>query len=94
MAKHHLTSAIKPFVVHLILFKFAICSWRPYLVHQNQEVHQHTTLVLIAAPTGAGPIGLSVCGDSQQPKQLRDEILDTSLALSTTRDALNFLLDG
>ena len=34
----------EPFYVHLLLFNFAIGSWRPYLVHLTQEVHQHVSL--------------------------------------------------
>ena len=31
----------RPFDVHLLLFDFAISSWRPYLAHLAQEIHQH-----------------------------------------------------
>jgi hypothetical protein len=35
-----------PFEVHLILFKFAISSWRPYLVHLREEVQQHVGFII------------------------------------------------
>jgi hypothetical protein len=31
------------FHVHVLLFNFAVSSWRPYLVHLTQEVHQHVS---------------------------------------------------
>jgi hypothetical protein len=48
----------------------------------------------VAAPTGIGPVSLSGCGDPQRLKQLGDEMLDTTVALSTTRDALIRLIEG
>jgi hypothetical protein len=35
-----------PFEVHLLLFKFAISSWRPYLVHLREEVQQHVSFIM------------------------------------------------
>lgn len=35
----------KPFDVHLLFFNFAVSSWRPYLVHLAQELHQHVGFV-------------------------------------------------
>lgn len=51
-------------------------------------------MVLVAAPTTNGPISLSGCGDLQRLKQLGDEMLNTELALSTTKDALRRLVEG
>jgi hypothetical protein len=51
-------------------------------------------MVLLAAPTGPGPVSLAACGDLQRLKQLGDEMLDTAVALSTTRDAVSRLLEG
>jgi hypothetical protein len=50
--------------------------------------------VLLAAPTGNGPISLSGCGDLQRLKQLGDEMLDATVAVATTRDAVSRLVDG
>jgi hypothetical protein len=51
-------------------------------------------IVLLATPTGKGPILLSGCGDLQRLKQLGDEMLDTAISLSTTRDAVSRLIEG
>jgi hypothetical protein len=48
----------------------------------------------VAAPSGIGPVSLSACGDPQRLKQLGDELLDATVALSTTRDAVVRLLEG
>lgn len=50
--------------------------------------------MLVAAPSGNGPISLSGCGNPQRLKQLGDELLDTTVAMSTTRDAVNRLIEG
>jgi hypothetical protein len=36
-----------PFKVHLLLLGFAVSSWRPYLVHLTQEVHQHVSPLIL-----------------------------------------------
>jgi hypothetical protein len=51
-------------------------------------------IVLLATPTGKGPIKLSGCGDLQRLKQLGDEMLDAAISLSTTRDAVSRLIEG
>ncbi|ERF72332.1 hypothetical protein EPUS_06088 [Endocarpon pusillum Z07020] len=84
-------ASMNAFGVHALLFSFAISSWRPYLVHLAEEVHQHANTVLLAAPAGHGPISLNKCGDMQRLKLLGDAMLDATLTLSTTHDALNRL---
>lgn len=51
-------------------------------------------IVLAADSAGVGPISLSGCGDLQRLKQLGDEMSDTTLALSTTCDAVKRLSEG
>jgi hypothetical protein len=101
------TSAI--FALHLIFFDYAVSSWRPYLAHLVEEVFQHVSraplkeiilsnsmeanTVLVAAPTGIGPVSYSACGDIQRLKQLGDQIIDTTVALTSTKSAVGHLID-
>lgn len=36
---------VNPFEVHILLFNFAVSSWRPYLVHLAEEIHQHVSFI-------------------------------------------------
>ena len=46
VAKRKAAAFGNPFEVHLLLFKFAISSWRPYLVHLREEVQQHVSFIM------------------------------------------------
>lgn len=51
-------------------------------------------MVLVAAPSGDGPVTLSGCGDLQRLQRLGEEIRATKVALSTTHDAVTRLREG
>ena len=51
-------------------------------------------MALSPAPAGTGPVSLSRCGDLQSSQQLGDEMAATTLALSTTCDAVRRLTEG
>jgi hypothetical protein len=49
-------------------------------------------MVLVAVPTGNGPVRFGDCGDLQILKQLEDQLIDTTVALFSTRSAVGRLL--
>lgn len=46
VAKGETAAPRRPFDLHLLLFNFAISSWRPYLVHLAEEIHQHVSPIV------------------------------------------------
>jgi hypothetical protein len=46
IGKQKTPALTRPFEVHVLLFSFAISSWRPYLVHLSQELYQHVGFIV------------------------------------------------
>ena len=75
----------------LVLYHFAVCNWRPYLIALVYEVEEHESQLLGMTPQNDGPVALAGSERRQELLVLEKRLLIAKLALQSTKADLAHL---